>query len=47
MMTVDLDFWWLIFPLFGIVMAIIGCARENSGDEAMLRDAFTTQELDQ
>ena len=23
------DFWWLIFPIFGMVMALIGAVQEN------------------
>lgn len=23
------DFWWLIFPVFGMVMALIGLLRED------------------
>lgn len=23
------DFWWLIFPIFGMVMAVIGAVQEN------------------
>jgi hypothetical protein len=33
MTTVDLDFWWLIFPLFGIVMAVCGMAREDARED--------------
>lgn len=33
------DFWWLMFPVFGMVMAVIGCLRDNSRDEAILRAA--------
>lgn len=33
------DFWWLMFPVFGMVMAILGMARENAVDEAILRQA--------
>ena len=47
MTTVDLDFWWLIFPLFGIVMTVIGCARDTEADEAPVRDARARLERDQ
>ena len=47
MTTVDLDSWWLIFPLFGIVMAIVGCAREDGADEAIARDLRAGLERDQ
>ncbi|MGH6949876.1 MAG: hypothetical protein ACREH4_03330 [Vitreimonas sp.] len=33
------DFWWLIFPIFGMVMAVIGYARDNTRDDAILRNA--------
>jgi hypothetical protein len=33
------DFWWLMFPVFGMVMAVIGCLRDNGRDEAILRAA--------
>ena len=40
-MTVELfrDFWWLMFPVFGMVMAILGMTQENSRRDAILRDA--------
>lgn len=47
MTTVDLDFWWLIFPLFGVVMAIVGCAREGGADAATARDLRAGLERDQ
>ncbi len=46
-MTVDLDFWWLIFPLFGTVAAVIACAHENSREDAILRDPTARMERDQ
>lgn len=33
------DFWWLMFPIFGMVMAILGVTREDARDERILRDA--------
>lgn len=33
------DFWWLMFPIFGMLMAIQGVARENARDERILREA--------
>jgi hypothetical protein len=33
------DFWWLIFPIFGMVMAILGVSRERACDERVLRKA--------
>jgi hypothetical protein len=33
------DFWWLMFPVFGMVMAVWGMARDSSRDEAVLRQA--------
>jgi hypothetical protein len=33
------DFWWLIFPVFGMVMSIIGFARDSARAETILRDA--------
>ena len=38
MTTVDLDFWWLMFPIFGIVMAAWGMARERARED--LRNAL-------
>lgn len=39
--TVDLvrDFWWLIFPAFGMGMAIWGMASENAREAQTLREA--------
>ena len=33
------DFWWLMFPIFGMVMAAIGCVRENAREDEILRNA--------
>jgi hypothetical protein len=33
------DFWWLMFPLFGMAMAVWGMAREAAGQDAILRQA--------
>ena len=41
------DFWWLIFPLFGMIVAIIGAARDSDRTEAILRDARARLEHDQ
>jgi hypothetical protein len=40
-MTVELfrDFWWLMFPMFGMVMAVWGMARDGAEREAVLRHA--------
>ena len=40
-MAVELfrDFWWLMFPVFGMIMAAWGMARDGSQSEAILRDA--------
>lgn len=32
-------FWWLMFPIFGMVMAILGTLRERTHDERVLREA--------
>ncbi len=39
--TVELfrDFWWLMFPLFGMGMAIWGMASENAREAEILREA--------
>ena len=29
------DFWWLIFPLFGMVMAVLGMVQENRRIDAI------------
>jgi hypothetical protein len=33
------DFWWLMFPLFGMVMAVWGMARDNAEQDAIVRNA--------
>lgn len=33
------DFWWLIFPIFGMVMAVVEVARDNGRDARILREA--------
>lgn len=33
------DFWWLMFPVFGMVMAILGLARDNANEDRVLREA--------
>jgi hypothetical protein len=33
------DFWWLMFPIFGMVMAVIGCLRDNAHEDEILRTA--------
>lgn len=40
-MTVELfrDFWWLMFPVFGMVMAVLGMARESSYQAHVIRQA--------
>jgi hypothetical protein len=40
-MAVELfrDFWWLMFPLFGTVMAVWGMARDNAEHDAIVRNA--------
>lgn len=40
-MTVELfrDFWWLMFPVFGMVMAVLGLARDNAYQDHVLRQA--------
>lgn len=48
-MTEDLfrDFWWLIFPVFGMVMALWGMIRDGGRQDAILRDARNRLERDQ
>lgn len=41
------DFWWLMFPVFAMVMAVIGCVRDNTREDAILRDARAKLERDQ
>ena len=40
-MTVELfrDFWWLMFPIFGMVMAVLGMVRENRAADAVIERA--------
>jgi hypothetical protein len=40
-MAVELfrDFWWLMFPVFGMVMAAWGMARDGAEQSRILRDA--------
>lgn len=33
------DFWWLMFPVFGMVMAVIGAVRNDAYRDHVLRDA--------
>lgn len=33
------DFWWLMFPLFGMVMAILGNARGGAYEDRVIREA--------
>lgn len=33
------DYWWLMFPAFGMVMAVCGVARDSARDAAILRAA--------
>ena len=33
------DFWWLMFPVFGMVMAILGAARNRAYQDRVLREA--------
>ncbi len=33
------DFWWLMFPVFGMVMAILGMVRDNSFRDHVIRQA--------
>jgi hypothetical protein len=46
-MTVGLfrDFWWLMFPLFGMVMAILGMARDARAEDEVI--ARARRELEQ
>lgn len=40
-MTVELfrEFWWLMFPIFGMVMAVWGMARENRAADDIIERA--------
>lgn len=32
------DFWWLMFPIFGMVMAVMGMAQDNRrADDVLAR----------
>jgi hypothetical protein len=33
------DFWWLMFPAFGMVMAIFGMVRDNGYRDHVIRQA--------
>ncbi len=33
------DFWWLMFPIFGMVMAVLHAVRDNAHADRVLRDA--------
>ena len=33
------DFWWLMFPVFGMVMAILGMVRDNDYRDHVIRQA--------
>jgi hypothetical protein len=33
------DFWWLIFPIFGMAMAVWGMARDNAREDDLVRNA--------
>jgi len=33
------DFWWLLFPISWMVIAIINAAKDSSADERVLREA--------
>ena len=33
------DFWWLLFPMSWMLIAIINAVRGNAADERVLRDA--------
>jgi hypothetical protein len=33
------DFWWLMFPVFGMVMAIFGMARDGAYQDHVIRQA--------
>jgi hypothetical protein len=41
------DFWWLMFPIFGMVMAAWGMAREGRDQDVILRNARERLERDQ
>lgn len=33
------DYWWLMFPVFGMVMAILGMVRDNDYRNRVIRQA--------
>ena len=33
------DYWWLMFPVFGMVMAILGMARDGGYQDQIIRQA--------
>jgi hypothetical protein len=33
------DYWWLMFPVFGMVMAILGAARDGAYQDHDIRQA--------
>ena len=40
-MTVELfrDFWWLMFPIFGMVMAVWGMTRDARAEDEVIERA--------
>ncbi|GIK48911.1 MAG: hypothetical protein BroJett013_16080 [Alphaproteobacteria bacterium] len=33
------DLWWLVFPLFGMAMAVFGLVRDSRAQDAVIRRA--------
>ena len=33
------DYWWLMFPVFGMVIAILGAARDSAYQDRVIREA--------
>ena len=33
------DYWWLMFPLFGMVMAVLGMVRDDDYRNRVIRQA--------
>lgn len=33
------DYWWLMFPVFGMVVAILGAARDSAYQDRVIREA--------
>lgn len=33
------DFWWLIFPLFGMVFAMVGLLQDGAARDSMIENA--------